>query len=100
MFIPERYRRYPPARRPATAAAETPTDDAADSPPEPDDDEPTDLDEPEDAELSDADFLRELRADAEGLRAGTVPAFSPKPVLTDWPWGRRHKRRDRYGRPF
>jgi hypothetical protein len=98
MFIPERYRRNPPWRRPST---EPPPDDANTL--EPDvADEPTDPDEPEDAELSDGDFLRGLRADVEGVREGIVPSITDaiRPSPQDRPWGRRHKRRDRDGRAF
>jgi hypothetical protein len=95
MFLPERYRRQP-WRGSSAAAVEPP----ADCLPEPDAvDEPTDLDEPEDVELSDADFLRELRADVEGVRAGLMPSITDamRPALKDSPWGPWHKRRGKRG---
>ena len=102
MFLQERYRRNPPWRRPST---EPPPDDAStlerDDTDEPDAEDEV-ADDPKDAELSDADFLRELRAGVEGVRAGEVPSITDaiRPSPQDRPWGRRHKRRDRYGRAF
>ena len=99
MFLPERYRRNPPWRRPST---EPPPDDA-DSTLEPDGDDDGLADDPdEDEQLTDEAFLKSLRADVLGVRDGTVPSMSDviRPSLQDRPWSRRHKRRDRFGRAF
>jgi hypothetical protein len=54
------------------------------------------------AAMSDADFYRQLRADVEGVRAGTVPsiAAAQRPSPKDRLRSRRYKRRDRYGKAF
>lgn len=54
------------------------------------------------AAMPDADFLRQLRADLEGVREGLVPSMADamRPALKDRPWSPKHKRRDRYGRAF
>jgi hypothetical protein len=50
-------------------------------------------------QLTDDQFLRQLRADVEGVREGTIPSIvaaqrqSPK----DRPWSKRHKIRNRRG---
>jgi len=56
--------------------------------------------EPDDepAELSDTDFYRQLRQDVDGVAAGGVEPGHKAPAPKDRPWGKRHKRRDRYGR--
>jgi hypothetical protein len=53
--------------------------------------------------LSDEDFDRELRAEVEMVAVGQLPGgtLDAHPTPKDRrPWSRRHKRRDRYGRPF
>ena len=88
MFLPERYRRNPPIRRPATVVPEPPTDADADA-------ERNAWDEADDlARMSDKDFLRELRADVDRVAAGEIPGQSEKPRPVVKP---RRVRRDRYG---
>ena len=104
-MIYERYRRNP-WQRPSPAAPAPPTADA-DKPPEPsefdEEAEPDAWDEADElAAMSDADFYRQLRADVEGVRAGTVPsiAAAQRPSPKDRLRSRRYKRRDRYGKAF
>jgi hypothetical protein len=64
-----------------------------------------DIDPVEPAEeptLSDAEFLRGLRADMEGVRDGTVQSIADatRPPIKQRPWGRRHKIRDKHGRAY
>jgi len=113
MFIPSR-NVWHPLRR-STRALAPPSEPLDQEEPSPDPDalpEPAEFDEEPDidawdaadelAAMSDADFLRQLRADVEGVREGLVPSMTDamRPVIKDRPWGRRHKRRDHYGRAF
>jgi len=98
MFLPER-------RRPSLAEPEAPAADDDDSLSELAalDEEPDAWDEADElAAMPDADFLRQLRAEVEGVRAGIVPAGreSEHPAPKDRPWSPKRKRRDRYGRAF
>jgi hypothetical protein len=70
---------------------------------EPEPPEEVDQDEPvEEEQLTDEQFLRQLRSDVEGVKAGFVPAGSEDahPAPKDRPWSPRRKRRDRYGHAF
>src|SRR5215467_4485612 len=115
MFLPERYRRNPPQRRPV--APEIPTDNrtvqkcihglgrscsACDEagewiPASSDnavDRAPDAWDEADElAAMSDADFYRQLRQDVAGVREGSVPSITDamRPTIKDRPWGPRHK---------
>ena len=53
-----------------------------------------------DAALSDADFLKALRQDVQGVREGVVPSIvaAMRPALQDRPWSKRRKRRDKHGK--
>jgi hypothetical protein len=72
--------------------------------PEPPDpaDEDSDPVEPDEEPVSDADFLRSLQADVDGVREGTVQSMTDamRAPLKDRPWGRRHKIRDKHGRAY
>jgi len=108
MFLPERYRRNPPQRRPSLAAPEPPTADAI--PAETDfdakdgawDDSDEEQLTDEEAELSDAEFYQSLRRDVAGCREGSIPSITDamRPPIQNRPWSPRRKRRDRYGRAF
>ena len=101
-MIPSRNVRHPLGRKSATAPPPEPLDQ--DEPAEFDEEpEPDAWDEADElAAMSDADFLRQLRADVEGVREGLVPSMTDamRPALKDRPWSPRRKRRDRYGRAF
>ena len=96
MFLPERYR-LQPWRCPMTTAFEPAPDTAIEPDPEPDAPENQTVDK---EQLTDEQFLKALHANVDGVRAGLVPAGreDAHPTPKDRPWGRRHKRRDRYGR--
>ena len=106
MFLPERYRRDPPQRRPSPAAPEPTTADD-DSPPEPaefdEEAEPDAWDEADElTAMSDEDFYRQLRQDVAGVREGSVPSITDavRPTIKDRPWSPWRKRSDRHGRDF
>src|SRR5262249_38507483 len=107
MFLPERYRRNPPQRRPSPPASSTepaaPDTDALPRPAEFEEREPNAWDEADElAAMSDADFYQQLRQDIAGVKEGSVPSVvdAMRPPLKDRPWGKRHKRRDKHGQAF
>jgi hypothetical protein len=53
-------------------------------------------------QLSDDEFLRQLRADVEGVREGLVPSITSamRPAIQQRPWSKRRKKRDRHGKAF
>jgi hypothetical protein len=53
-------------------------------------------------QLTDEQFLRQLRADVEVVREGTIPSIvaAQRQSPNDRPWSPRRKRRDRYGKAF
>jgi len=103
-MIPAKNVWHPLGRKPAVGAppAGPPLD--ADVLPEPEEfdeePEPDALDEADElAAMSDQDFYRQMRADIEGVREGTVSSIhdTEHKVRQMRPWSKRRHPRDRYG---